>query len=84
MQDVRTSSPLPAGKVNQLQEAMATYPDIKPRSVEWCLKLIDTLFKTKRTKAGLRCAFAMCNLMCYCSSLRALRQGCAVHLPCAT
>ena len=63
MQEVRTSSPLPAGKVNQLQEAMATYPDIKPRSVEWCLKLIDALFKTKRTKAWLCCAFAMCSVI---------------------
>ena len=38
------------GKVNQLQEAMTVYPDVKPRSVEWCLKLIDALFKSKRIK----------------------------------
>ena len=38
------------GKVNQLQEALAAYPDVKPRSMEWCLKLIDALFKSKRVK----------------------------------
>ncbi len=47
---MRSSSPLPVGKVNQLHEAMAAYPDVKPRSMEWCLKLVDALFKSKRVK----------------------------------
>lgn len=50
LQEYRTSSPLPLGKVNQLQEALALHPDVKPRSMEWCLKLIDALFKSKRAK----------------------------------
>ena len=49
-QEMRSSSPLPMGKVNQLQDAMTAYPDVKPRSMEWCLKLIDALFKSKRVK----------------------------------
>ncbi|DBA80115.1 TPA: hypothetical protein ACH3X2_007598 [Trebouxia sp. C0005] len=49
-QEMRSSSPLPVGKVNQLHEAMAAYPDVKPRSMEWCLKLVDALFKSKRVK----------------------------------
>ncbi|DBA77116.1 TPA: hypothetical protein ACH3X1_009695 [Trebouxia sp. C0004] len=49
-QEMRSSSPLPVGKVKQLQEAMTAYPDIKPRSMEWCLKLVDALFKSKRVK----------------------------------
>jgi len=47
---MRSSSSLPVGKVNQLHEAMAAYPDVKPRSMEWCLKLVDALFKSKRVK----------------------------------
>ena len=50
LQEMRSSSPLPVGKVNQLHEAMAAYPDVKPRSMEWCLKLVDALFKSKRVK----------------------------------
>ena len=50
LQEFRSSSPLPDGKVNQLQEALAAYPDVRPRSMEWCLKLIDALFKSKRVK----------------------------------
>lgn len=50
VQEMRSSSPLPLGKVNQLQEALTAYPDVKPRSTEWCLKLIDALFKSKRVK----------------------------------
>lgn len=38
--------------MNQLQEALAMHPDVKPRSMEWCLKLIDGLFKSKRLKVG--------------------------------
>ena len=52
MQEYRSSSPLPLGKVNQLQEALTLHPDVKPRSMEWCLKLIDALFKSKRVKVG--------------------------------
>lgn len=53
VQDYRTSSPLPLGRVNQLQEALALHPDVKPRSLEWCLKLIDALYKSKRAKVRL-------------------------------
>ncbi len=50
LQEMRSFSPLPVGKVNQLHEAMAAYPDVKPRSMEWSLKLVDALFKSKRIK----------------------------------
>lgn len=34
------------------------HPDVKPRSMEWCLKLIDSLFKSKRLKVGLTIGLA--------------------------
>ena len=38
---------------SQLLDALAAYPDVKPRSTEWALKLIDALYKSKKAKVRL-------------------------------